>query len=118
MVEESSRGQAAKTKDQTKQATKAEGVDQDNRSGSAGRTERSATFVAIREAAARLLKKYPHAVIYGLAGFVTALLILIIGFWPTLLIVVLVAIGVIIGCYKDGNQGIRKALLNLMKRID
>lgn len=117
MVEEPTRGNAAKTKAQAKQAEKVERANRDNQSDGAARPERGASFAAIRGAASSLFKKNPHAVIYGVIGFITALLILIVGFWPTLLIVVLVSAGVAIGCYRDGNEGIRKALSNLMKRI-
>ena len=46
---------------------------------------------------------HPHTVIYGLVGFVLALMVLIIGFWQTLVIALFVGVGVVIGQIVDGD---------------
>lgn len=46
---------------------------------------------------------HPHTVIYGIVGLVLALMVLIVGFWPTFLIALFVGIGVVIGQVVDGD---------------
>lgn len=60
---------------------------------------------------------HPHATAYGTAGFAAAVLILIIGFWPTLLLALLAGAGVAIGRYRDGDSRMRLVLNRLAKRF-
>ena len=54
-------------------------------------------FASMRAATAPYLEKHSHTVLYGIVGFVAAALILIVGFWPTALLAVFAAVGVVIG---------------------
>lgn len=56
---------------------------------------------------------HPHATLYGLIGFVVAVLILVIGLWDTIVIAVFVAIGVAIGQMVDGDN----AIVNFFSRL-
>ena len=47
------------------------------------------------------VKPYSGRIIWILAGIITAVLFLTIGFWRTILIVILALIGYAIGVYKD-----------------
>lgn len=58
----------------------------------------------------KLDPKHPHAVYFGLLGLLLALLIFWIGFFPTLLIVLLVVAGVALGQLYDGDPKIINAL--------
>ena len=48
---------------------------------------------------------HPHATLYGLIGFVLAVLILAIGLWDTIVIAVFVALGALLGHMVDNNGG-------------
>lgn len=48
------------------------------------------------------LKPYAGRITLTLLGFVVAVLFLTLGFWPTLLLVILSALGFVIGCIRDG----------------
>ena len=61
----------------------------------------------------QLFPGHAHAVIFGLLGFLVAILLFIIGFWKTLLIVILVVIGTSIGQALDGDP----KLINMVKHI-
>ena len=56
---------------------------------------------------------HPHTVLYGLIGFVLAVLILVIGLWDTIVIAVFVAVGAIIGQMVDGDN----AIVNFFSRL-
>ena len=56
---------------------------------------------------------HPHAVLYGLAGFVLAVLILVIGLWDTIVITVFVFVGTVIGEMVDGDS----AAVNAIRRF-
>lgn len=56
---------------------------------------------------------HPHATLYGIVGFVLAVLILAIGLWDTIVIAVFVTVGTIIGQMVDGDN----ALVNFIGRI-
>lgn len=47
-----------------------------------------------------------NAVVYGIAGGVVGLSILVFGFWPVVLIVITAAIGIAYGQYRDGDPRI------------
>ena len=53
----------------------------------------------------------------GIGGCVIAALILLAGFWPTVLLVLFAAVGVAIGRYRDGDQKTRAAMRNLLNRV-
>ena len=59
-----------------------------------------------------------HAVLYGIIGFVAAALILIVGFWPTVLLAVFAAIGVVIGKYRDGDRKTRQQMKQVLERFN
>ena len=56
---------------------------------------------------------HPHTVLYGLIGFVLAVLILVIGLWDTIVIAVFVIVGAIIGQMVDGDN----AIVNFFSRL-
>lgn len=59
---------------------------------------------------------HSHAVVYGLVGAIAAILMLIMGFWPVLLIALLAFIGVALGQWQDGNPRIILFLVRLFRR--
>ena len=61
---------------------------------------------------------HPHATLYGIIGFVAAALILIVGFWPTVLLAVFAAIGVVIGKYRDGDRKTRQQMKQVLERFN
>ena len=56
--------------------------------------------------------EHPHATLYGLIGFVLAVLVLVIGLWDTIVIAIFVGVGIVIGQMVDGDN----ALVNCMRR--
>ena len=70
-------------------------------------------FEGVGRAAWGYADAHPHAVLYGLLGFVLAVLILVIGLWDTIVIAVFVTVGVIIGQTIDGDN----AAVNFISRI-
>ena len=54
-------------------------------------------YASMKRAFSPYVENHSHAVLYGIIGFVAAALILIVGFWPTVLLAVFAAIGVVIG---------------------
>lgn len=56
---------------------------------------------------------HPHTVLYGLIGFVLAVLILVIGLWDTIVIAVFVIVGAVIGQMVDGDN----AIVNFFSRL-
>lgn len=48
---------------------------------------------------------HPHAVLYGLVGFVLAVLILVIGLWDTIVITVFSGVGILLGHMVDRRGG-------------
>lgn len=48
---------------------------------------------------------HPHAVLYGLVGFVLAVLILVIGLWDTIVITVFSGVGILLGHMVDSRGG-------------
>lgn len=61
-------------------------------------------------------KPYSGRIIWILAGIITAVLFLTIGFWRTVLIVILALIGYAIGIYKDNPMRFMR-WLNVLKRF-
>ncbi|GFZ24325.1 hypothetical protein CMETHOX_22480 [Lacrimispora indolis] len=61
-------------------------------------------------------KPYSGRIIWILAGIITAVLFLTIGFWRTILIVILALIGYAIGVYKDNPMRFMR-WLNILKRF-
>lgn len=59
---------------------------------------------------------HENAVMFGLAGFVIAVLLFAIGFWRTLLITLFVVAGVAIGQMLDGNPKILRAIQRWLNR--
>lgn len=61
---------------------------------------------------------HENAVIGGFVGFLVALLFFVIGFWRTLLVVLLVAVGVAFGQVLDGDPKIINTLRGLFRGDD
>lgn len=70
-------------------------------------------FQGLGRAAWSYADAHPHATLYGLIGFVLAVLILVIGLWDTIVIAVFVAVGTIIGQMVDGDN----AIVNFFSRL-
>lgn len=60
-----------------------------------------------------LLTEHFHAVVGGVCGLVVAILIFVVGFWQTLFVSALAAVGVAVGQYLDGDPKI----VNLIRRL-
>ena len=67
-------------------------------------------YASMKRAFSPYVENHSHAVLYGIIGFVAAALILIVGFWPTVLLAVFAAIGVVIGKYRDGDRKTRQQM--------
>lgn len=75
-----------------------------------------ATFGFFRELGRRIWEHadaHPYATLYGMVGFVLAVLILVIGLWDTIVIAVFVGVGVVIGQMRDGDN----AAVNFIRRL-
>lgn len=70
-------------------------------------------FEGVGRAAWAYADAHPHATLYGIIGFVLAVLILVIGLWDTIVIAVFVTVGVIIGQTIDGDN----AAVNFIGRM-
>ena len=75
-------------------------------------------IAATLEAFTPYVENHSHAVLYGIIGFVAAALILIVGFWPTVLLAVFAAIGVVIGKYRDGDRKTRQQMKQVLERFN
>lgn len=79
-------------------------------------TFHEATFDFFRELGRRMWEHadaHPHATLYGIMGFVLAVLILVIGLWDTIVIAVFAGIGAVIGQMRDGDN----AAVNFIRRL-
>lgn len=79
--------------------------------------QRQGMFASMKQAFAPYVERHSHTVLYGIVGFVTAALILIVGFWPTVLLALFAAIGVVIGRYRDGDAKTKETVRNLRNRL-
>ncbi len=70
-------------------------------------------FEGVGRAAWAYADAHPHATLYGIIGFVLAVLVLVIGLWDTIVIAVFVAVGTIIGQMVDGDN----AVVNFLSRV-
>ena len=75
-------------------------------------------YASMKRAVSPYVEHHSHAVLYGILGFVAAALILIIGFWPTVLLAVFAAIGVLIGKYRDGDRATRQQMKHFLDRFN
>lgn len=75
-------------------------------------------YASMKRAMAPYVENHSHAVLYGIIGFVAAALILIVGFWPTVLLAVFAAIGVVIGKYRDGDRKTRQQMKQVLERFN
>ena len=75
-------------------------------------------YASMKRAVSPYVENHSHAVLYGIIGFVAAALILIVGFWPTVLLAAFAAIGVVIGKYRDGDRLTRERMRNLLDRFN
>ncbi|MCH3942515.1 MAG: DUF2273 domain-containing protein [Atopobiaceae bacterium] len=86
-----------------------------------GRKAKDAVQDGMREASGWFEQRFPgygNAVLFGIIGFVAALLLFSIGFWKMLLILVLVVAGVAYGQYLDGNPKIWNSIKGLFSKKD
>ncbi len=89
--------------------------------GRGGRQARAAVDGARERATAFADGIFPghgNAILWGVIGFLAALLIFVLGFWRTLFIAFLVLVGVAFGQYLDGDPKIVRALMNLIRSSD
>ena len=75
-------------------------------------------YASMKKAFAPYVENHSHAVLYGIIGFVAAALILLVGFWPTVLLALFAAIGVLIGKYRDGDRKTREQMKNVLDRFN
>ena len=75
-------------------------------------------YASMKQAVSPNVERHSHAVLYGILGFIAAALILIVGFWPTVLLAVFAAIGTIIGKYRDGDRTTREQMRNFLDRFN
>lgn len=75
-------------------------------------------YASMKRAMSPYVEHHSHAVLYGIIGFIAAALILIVGFWPTVLLAVFAAIGVIVGRYRDGDRKTRMQMKQLLNRFN
>ena len=75
-------------------------------------------YASMKRAVSPYVEHHSHAVLYGIIGFIAAALILIVGFWPTVLLAVFAAIGVIIGKYRDGDRKTRQQMKSILDRFN
>ena len=86
-----------------------------------GRKAKDAVQDGMKEASGWFEQRFPgygNAVLFGIIGFVAALLLFSIGFWKMLLILVLVIAGVAYGQYLDGNPKIWNSIKGLFNKKD
>lgn len=62
--------------------------------------------------------KHRNQVVFATVGLLLGAGLLIIGFWPTLLLAVLITIGVLYGRYKDGDPRMMITVKNVIDRLD
>ena len=100
-------------------ATRTETAPADAQSGTPSKAKRPCGLYAnVRRAISSSVENHGHAVLYGTVGFVAAALILIIGFWPTVLLAVFATVGAAIGAYRDGNRTARAWARSLLDRFN
>lgn len=75
-------------------------------------------YASMKRAMAPYVENHSHAVLYGVIGFVAAALILIVGFWPTVLLAVFAAVGVVVGKYRDGDRATRERMRHFLDRVN
>ncbi|MDO4437598.1 MAG: DUF2273 domain-containing protein [Coriobacteriaceae bacterium] len=65
-------------------------------------------FEGVGRAAWAYADAHPHATLYGIIGFVVAVLVLVIGLWDTIVIAAFSLVGIIIGrMVDDGSNAVR-----------
>lgn len=57
----------------------------------------------------------PHTVFYSIVGLVLGVLVLLIGFWSTLVLAVFVFVGAVFGQVRDGKNGVVNFFINLIE---
>lgn len=87
----------------------------------AGRQTRAAVDGAREKATAFAEGVFPghgNAILWGVIGFLAALLVFLLGFWRTLFIAFLVLVGVAFGQYLDGDPKIVRAIMRFIRSSD
>lgn len=84
--------------------------------------QQPSAFKKAMDAWVSYFQQHRNRVIYTLVGFVIAAGFLIVGFWPTLLLIIFTAVGMFLGSYKDGDKktvgSIRRGLNRLGDWLD
>lgn len=75
-------------------------------------------YASFKRALSPYVENHSHAVLYGILGFIAAALILLVGFWPTVLLAVFAAIGTVIGKYRDGDRATREQMKHFLDRFN
>ncbi|WP_102338346.1 DUF2273 domain-containing protein [Collinsella provencensis] len=102
------------------QGTNSESSDTKKGAGSKTGSFQTATigfFEGVGRVAWAYADAHPHATLYGILGFVLAVLILIIGLWRTLVIAVFVGVGAAIGHMMDDKGPRGGSAGNFLNRI-
>lgn len=99
--EDESTKQTANSSGETQEETRAN-TTYSSRYSSRG-SRRGGFWSNVRSSISMFFSSNANSIIYGIAGIITAILIIAIGFWRALLIVALCAVGVIYGRYRDGD---------------
>ncbi len=89
--------------------------------GGAGRQTRAVVDGARERATAFAEGVFPghgNAILWGVIGFLAALLVFLLGFWRTLFIALLVLVGVAFGQYLDGDPKIIRAIMRFVRSSD
>lgn len=110
---------ASKSHDRKADAPRPADTPSDVIANAASETKRdSGVYASMKRAMAPYVENHSHAVLYGIIGFVAAALILIAGFWPTVLLAVFAAIGVVVGKYRDGDRATRERMRHFLDRVN
>ncbi len=75
-------------------------------------------YASMKRAMSPYVERHSHAVLYGIIGFIAAALILIVGFWPTVLLAAFAAVGAVIGKYRDGDRKTRERMRHFLDRFN
>lgn len=75
-------------------------------------------YASMKRAMSPYVERHSHAVLYGIIGFIAAALILIVGFWPTVLLAAFAAVGAAIGKYRDGDRKTRERMRHFLDRFN
>lgn len=84
--------------------------------GAQGGTANASTKESVMARVTNLTRGHDYALLGGLAGLIVAILMFTVGFWQTLVIVLLVLVGVAVGQLIDGDPKIINFVRNLFEQ--